>query len=67
MEDAAPVPPQYAVSPVSGGSDFRRAALGPTGYKMCRKRKMEEYQEQVVMAIYIFLKSARPPCMGRPG
>ena len=47
MEDEeTPVPPQYRDGPVT---DFRRAALGPTGYKMCRKRKMEEYQEQVCL------------------
>jgi hypothetical protein len=43
-DEAAPVPPQYTTGPVT---DFRNAALGPVGYKMCRKRKMEEYQEQV--------------------
>ncbi|BDA42079.1 hypothetical protein COCOBI_02-8800 [Coccomyxa sp. Obi] len=43
-DDAAPVPPQYTTGPVT---DFRNAALGPVGYKKCRKRKMEDYQEQV--------------------
>lgn len=43
-DNAAPVPPQYTTGPVT---DFRNAALGPVGYKKCRKRKMEDYQEQV--------------------
>ncbi|EIE22047.1 hypothetical protein COCSUDRAFT_53945 [Coccomyxa subellipsoidea C-169] len=43
-DEEVPVPPQYTTGPVT---DFRNAALGPVGYKMCRKRKMQEYQEQV--------------------
>lgn len=44
MDEPTTLPPQYKPSPVT---DFRNAALGPIGYKMSRKRKMEEYQEQV--------------------
>ncbi len=45
MADAeVPVPPQYKDAQVI---DFRNAMLGPRGYKMSRKRKIEEKEEQV--------------------
>jgi hypothetical protein len=56
-EEATPVPPQYREAAVT---DFRRAALGPTGFKMCRKRKMEEYQEQV--CVYALVPRAFVDC-----
>ncbi len=45
MADAeVPVPPQYKDAQVI---DFRNAMLGPRGYRMSRKRKIEEKEEQV--------------------
>ena len=38
------MPPQYKDAQVI---DFRNAMLGPRGYKMSRKRKIEEKEEQV--------------------
>ena len=40
-----PVPPQYKVAEVI---DFRNAMLGPRGYRMARKRTIEEREEQVI-------------------
>ena len=44
-EAEVPVPPQYQEAQVI---DFRNAMLGPRGYKMSRKRKIEEKEEQVL-------------------
>ncbi len=38
------MPPQHKVAEVI---DFRNAMLGPRGYKMARKRTIEEREEQV--------------------
>ncbi|CAL5219037.1 g796 [Coccomyxa viridis] len=47
MADAeVPVPPQYKDAQVI---DFRNAMLGPRGYRMSRKRKIEEKDEQAEM------------------
>ena len=40
-----PVPPQHKVAEVI---DFRNAMLGPRGYRMARKRTIEEREEQVI-------------------
>ena len=40
-----PVPPQHTSQPLY---DFRNAALGPRGYKCANKRKLDEYEEQVM-------------------
>ncbi len=50
----APVPPQYKEAEVI---DFRNAALGLRGYKMSRKRTIEERQEQVNIQAIISLIS----------
>ena len=44
-EAEVPVPPQYKAAEVI---DFRNAMLGPRGYKMARKRTIEEREEQVL-------------------
>ena len=46
-ETEVPVPPQYKDAVVI---DFRNAMLGPRGYKMSNKRKMEEKEEQVLLS-----------------
>ena len=47
-ETEVPVPPQYKDAVVI---DFRNAMLGPRGYKMSNKRKMDEKEEQVLLPI----------------
>ena len=44
-EAEVPVPPQHKVAEVI---DFRNAMLGPRGYRMARKRTIEEREEQVI-------------------
>ena len=48
-ETEVPVPPQYKDAVVI---DFRNAMLGPRGYKMSNKRKMDEKEEQVLLFGY---------------
>lgn len=49
-----PVPPQYKEAELI---DFRNATLGPRGYKMSRKRTIEEREEQVLYQAVMILIS----------
>lgn len=52
------MPPQHKVAEVI---DFRHAALGPRGYKMARKRTIEDLQEQVYSCCFFSLQSLNSP------
>lgn len=47
MAAAQYVPAQYVQQPTP---DLRNATVGPRGYKMRNKRKLDELEEQVVTA-----------------
>ena len=49
VQDAVPVPPQM---PIHATYDFRNAKTAPKGYKDTKKRKLDDYQEQVAFCIW---------------